>query len=168
MSVVADLPAKQRGPSFSDRRARLSEISSRHRSWSILVGMIIVGIGLPLIVQFPPFTLAQTPDAWIDGFTNAGVFVLLAMGLNLVVGVAGLLDLGYAAFFAIGAYTYAYVASPFGNSILGVDIIGALGGPNNAGIIFWPMLLVGAASRRCSASCSAHRPSACAATTSPS
>ncbi|HEX5825931.1 MAG TPA: branched-chain amino acid ABC transporter permease, partial [Candidatus Limnocylindrales bacterium] len=63
---------------------------------------------------------------------------------NLVVGVAGLLDLGYAAFFAIGAYTYAYVASPFGNSILGIDILGALGGPNNAGIVFWPMLLVGA------------------------
>ena len=144
MSVVADLPAKQRGPSLSDRRARLSQIASRHRSWSILVGMIIVGVGLPLIVQFPPFTLAQTPNAWIDGFTNAGVFVLLAMGLNLVVGVAGLLDLGYAAFFAIGAYTYAYVASPFGNSILGIDILGALGGPNNAGIIFWPMLLVGA------------------------
>ena len=144
MSVVADLPAKQRGPSFSDRRARLSEISSRHRSWTILIGMLLVGAALPLIVQFPPFTLAQSPNAWIDGFTNAGVFVLLAMGLNLVVGVAGLLDLGYAAFFAIGAYAYAYVASPFGNSILGVDILGALGGPNNAGIIFWPMLLVGA------------------------
>jgi ABC-type branched-subunit amino acid transport system permease subunit len=36
------------------------------------------------------------------------------------------------------------VASPFGNSILGIDILGTLGGPNNAGIIFWPMLLVGA------------------------
>jgi ABC-type branched-subunit amino acid transport system permease subunit len=144
MSVVSDLPAKRRGPSLSDRRARLNELSSRHRSWSILVGMAIVGAVLPLIVQFPPFTLAQAPNAWIDGFTNAGVFVLLALGLNLVVGVAGLLDLGYAAFFAIGAYTYAYVASPFGNSILGLDILNALGGPNNAGIIFWPMLLVGA------------------------
>ena len=45
--------------------------------------------------------------------SNAGVFVLLALGLNIVVGMAGLLDLGYAAFFAIGAYTYAYGASPF-------------------------------------------------------
>ena len=39
--------------------------------------------------------------------------MLLAMGLNVVVGLAGLLDLGYAAFFAIGAYTYAYGNSPF-------------------------------------------------------
>ena len=49
----------------------------------------------------------------MGGFSNAGVFVLLALGLNIVVGLAGLLDLGYAAFFAIGAYAYAYGASPF-------------------------------------------------------
>jgi branched-chain amino acid transport system permease protein len=42
---------------------------------------------------------------------DAGVYVLLAIGLNVVVGFAGLLDLGYAAFFAIGAYTYALLAS---------------------------------------------------------
>src|SRR5207245_7430278 len=42
----------------------------------------------------------------------AGYFVLLAIGLNVVVGFADLLDLGYAAFFAIGAYTYALLASP--------------------------------------------------------
>jgi ABC-type branched-subunit amino acid transport system permease subunit len=65
----------------------------------------------------------------VDGFASAGVFVLLAVGLNVVVGLAGLLDLGYAAFFAIGAYTYAYGASPFS----GLDVP------------FWPMLLVGAA-----------------------
>jgi ABC-type branched-subunit amino acid transport system permease subunit len=42
---------------------------------------------------------------------DAGVYVLLAIGLNVVVGFAGLLDLGYAAFFAIGAYSYAFFAS---------------------------------------------------------
>jgi branched-chain amino acid transport system permease protein len=42
---------------------------------------------------------------------DAGVYILLAIGLNIVVGFAGLLDLGYAAFFAIGAYTYAFIAS---------------------------------------------------------
>jgi ABC-type branched-subunit amino acid transport system permease subunit len=66
---------------------------------------------------------------FIDGFSQAGVWVLLAVGLNVVVGLAGLLDLGYAAFFAIGAYTYAYGASPFSHNA----------------IPFWPMLLVGAA-----------------------
>ncbi|MBI2885004.1 MAG: high-affinity branched-chain amino acid ABC transporter permease LivM [Candidatus Omnitrophica bacterium] len=42
----------------------------------------------------------------LDVLTNAGIFMLLALGLNLVVGFTGLLHLGYAAFFAIGAYTY--------------------------------------------------------------
>ena len=40
------------------------------------------------------------------------IFVMLALGLNIVVGYAGLLDLGYAAFFAIGAYTAAFLTSP--------------------------------------------------------
>src|ERR1700692_479156 len=42
---------------------------------------------------------------------NAAAYATLALGLNIVVGFAGLLDLGYAAFFAIGAYTYALFAS---------------------------------------------------------
>ncbi|MDP9359793.1 MAG: branched-chain amino acid ABC transporter permease [Chloroflexota bacterium] len=46
--------------------------------------------------------------SWMQIF----VFVILAMGLNIVVGYAGLLDLGYAAFFAIGAYTNAFLTSP--------------------------------------------------------
>ena len=44
--------------------------------------------------------------------TQAGIYVLLAIGLNIVVGYAGLLDLGYVAFYAVGAYTYALLASP--------------------------------------------------------
>lgn len=123
-------------------RERLSAASSRHRSWSIIFGMAAVGAILPVLAVVPPFSSFQTPNAWMDGFTNAGVFVLLALGLNLVVGVAGLLDLGYAAFFAIGAYAYAYAASPFGNAILGIDVQGALG--DAAGLIFWPMLVIGA------------------------
>ena len=42
-------------------------------------------------------------DAWLGILTSAGIFILMALGLNVVVGFAGLLDLGYAAFFAIGA-----------------------------------------------------------------
>jgi len=140
MSVVTDLNPKASG---GGRMRGLRTNASRHRSLSILVGMALVGAILPLVAYIPPFTLAQPSNAWIDGFTNAGVFVLLALGLNLVVGVAGLLDLGYAAFFAIGAYTYAYVASPFGNSILGIDVVAGLG-TEVGGLVFWPMLLIGA------------------------
>ena len=142
MSAVTDMPT--RNPMKPAGRQRLREASSRHRSLSIMVGIAIIGAVLPILAYIPPFTLAQPTNAWIDGFTNAGVFVLLALGLNLVVGVAGLLDLGYAAFFAIGAYTYAYVLSPFGNSIIGIPIVETLGSVG-AGYLFWPMLLVGAA-----------------------
>jgi ABC-type branched-subunit amino acid transport system permease subunit len=51
-------------------------------------------------------------DATVNILADAGIFVVLALGLNVVVGFAGLLDLGYAAFFAIGAYAYAMLASP--------------------------------------------------------
>ena len=141
MSAVPDLPAP-RGRRGGASRVRLAEMSSRHRSMSIIVGMAIVAAVLPVLAAVPPFSSFQTQNAWIDGFTNAGVFVMLALGLNLVVGVAGLLDLGYAAFFAIGAYAYAYAASPFGNEILGIDIAALLG--DAAGLIFWPMLIIGA------------------------
>ena len=49
---------------------------------------------------------------FVNFLADAGAFVLLALGLNIVIGFAGLLDLGYAAFFAIGSYTFAMLASP--------------------------------------------------------
>ena len=56
-----------------------------------------------------PFIVRNAGD--IDAAANALAFAMLALGLNIVVGFAGLLDLGYAAFFAIGAYIYGMVAS---------------------------------------------------------
>jgi ABC-type branched-subunit amino acid transport system permease subunit len=109
--------------------SRLTELASAHRSSSVLLGWAIVGAGLPLLVIVPPFSAFQPQGLWVGGFANAGVFILLALGLNIVVGLAGLLDLGYAAFFAIGSYVYAFGASPF----------------TGQHISFWPMLLVGAA-----------------------
>jgi|SRR5579883_1380807 branched-chain amino acid transport system permease protein len=57
------------------------------------------------------FPLVHGNDADIDAAANALAFAALALGLNIVVGFAGLLDLGYAAFFAIGAYAYGIAAS---------------------------------------------------------
>jgi branched-chain amino acid transport system permease protein len=56
--------------------------------------------------------LVDSNGAHVNFLADAGAFVLLALGLNIVVGFAGLLDLGYAAFFAIGSYAYAMLASP--------------------------------------------------------
>src|SRR3954454_11259892 len=52
------------------------------------------------------FPILWDNDADIDSLANAMSYAALALGLNIVVGFAGLLDLGYAAFFAIGAYFY--------------------------------------------------------------
>jgi ABC-type branched-subunit amino acid transport system permease subunit len=75
--------------------------------------MSVGSVLLYLWASTVPFSLFQQQNSWIDGFVNAGVFMLLALGLNIVIGMAGLLDLGYAAFFAFGAYLYAFGASPF-------------------------------------------------------
>jgi ABC-type branched-subunit amino acid transport system permease subunit len=92
---------------------RLADLIEAHRSISIIVGMTVAATVLYLLPLYPPLSLFQPQRVWLDSFANAGVFVLLALGLNVVVGLAGLLDLGYAAFFAIGAYTYAFADSPF-------------------------------------------------------
>ncbi len=59
-----------------------------------------------IIVAAVAFPIVHANDADVDAMANAAAYATLALGLNIVVGFAGLLDLGYAAFFAIGAYTY--------------------------------------------------------------
>ena len=100
------------GPSPS-MRTRLRDLSDRHRSMTVLAGVLVATIALYFLAFVPPFSMLLAQPAWLDSFAGAGIYILLALGLNIVVGFAGLLDLGYAAFFAIGAYTYAYGASPF-------------------------------------------------------
>jgi len=67
------------------------------------------GIIVVLLIGFVPFF--DRNGAHLNFLADASTFVLLALGLNIVVGFAGLLDLGYAAFFAIGSYSYAMLAS---------------------------------------------------------
>ncbi|MBM4422379.1 MAG: branched-chain amino acid ABC transporter permease [Chloroflexi bacterium] len=59
-----------------------------------------------------PFYEQITNLNWMGALITVQIYILLALGLNIVVGYAGLLDLGYAAFFAIGAYTTALLNSP--------------------------------------------------------
>jgi len=72
------------------------------------VGVMLVAVALLAL----PFVLASVGTAWVRITNLAILFVLLSLGLNIVVGFAGLLDLGYIAFYAVGAYTYALLASP--------------------------------------------------------
>ena len=73
-----------------------------------LVTFLVVG-ALLLVV---PLFAQQFGNAWVRIIDIALLYVLLALGLNIVVGYAGLLDLGFVAFFAVGAYMYALLASP--------------------------------------------------------
>jgi branched-chain amino acid transport system permease protein len=75
------------------------------RAWA---GTVLIVIALAVL----PFALAQIGTTWVRITNYAILYVLLALGLNIVVGFAGLLDLGYIAFYAVGAYTYALLASP--------------------------------------------------------
>ncbi len=59
-----------------------------------------------------PWVAGHFGNAWIRVLGFACLYVMLALGLNIVVGFAGLLDLGYVAFYAVGAYMYALLASP--------------------------------------------------------
>jgi branched-chain amino acid transport system permease protein len=67
-------------------------------------------IGLALVIL--PLLLQSAGNFWVRIADMALLYVLLALGLNIVVGYAGLLDLGFVAFFAIGAYMYGLMASP--------------------------------------------------------
>lgn len=72
------------------------------------LGLALVAVTLALL----PFALTAIGAAWVRIANLAILFVFLSLGLNIVVGMAGLLDLGYVAFYAVGAYTWALLASP--------------------------------------------------------
>ena len=69
-------------------------------------------MALGVVLLILPLVLQQFGNAWVRIADMALLYVLLAVGLNIVVGYAGLLDLGYVAFFAVGAYMYGLLASP--------------------------------------------------------
>ncbi|KAA3653098.1 MAG: ABC transporter ATP-binding protein [Proteobacteria bacterium] len=79
----------------------LGKRNPRLTKWLI----IIVALVAPLIA-------AYFGRSWMRILDFALLYMMLALGLNLVVGFAGLLDLGYIAFYAVGAYTWAFLASP--------------------------------------------------------
>src|SRR5690606_25214458 len=84
--------------------------TSRGATVSLNVWLGIALFGLVLAVL--PFVLGTVGQSWVRTLNFALLYVMLALGLNIVVGFAGLLDLGYIAFYAVGAYVWALLASP--------------------------------------------------------
>jgi len=82
-------------------------------------GRAFAAAGLMLLLMYPLLVLALAGSAgaikWIDNFgIQILIYVMLGWGLNIVVGLAGLLDLGYVAFYAVGAYATALISQHFG------------------------------------------------------
>jgi branched-chain amino acid transport system permease protein len=102
-------------------RARSRPEQRRHAAWRARVAGWAVPMMLGFAVIYPALVLAlagfQGAAKWIDNFgVQILIYVMLGWGLNIVVGLAGLLDLGYVAFYAVGAYSYALLAQTFGFS----------------------------------------------------
>ncbi len=81
---------------------------ARQRQIAMIIRYALLGIALSL--PFLPFS----DRSWLDRGINVLIYVMLGWGLNIVVGLAGLLDLGYVAFYAVGAYSYALLSLNFG------------------------------------------------------
>lgn len=125
--------------------ARLSALTTKYRSIAVAAAFVAAAA----------FPFTQSTDQFTLIAVNILIFATVALGLNIVVGLAGLLDLGYVAFLGVGAYTAALVS---GTTASAFDVH----------FPFWAAVLTGAAVSSSSASSSAPPPSASAATTSPS
>jgi len=86
----------------------MSQLGDRLPAWSSKAAAFTL---IAFAIVFPLFF--NQASGWVDDMTIALAYVVMALGLNVVVGYAGLLDLGYVAFFAIGAYCTGWFASSF-------------------------------------------------------
>ncbi len=96
----------------------------------LVTGLTIIAVAFPFI-----FSMYQTSI-----MTTALMYIVLGLGLNIVVGLAGLLDLGYVAFYAVGAYSYALLNHHFGLGFWSVLPIGAVLGFIFGVILGFPVL----------------------------
>ncbi|HZS63959.1 MAG TPA: high-affinity branched-chain amino acid ABC transporter permease LivM [Xanthobacteraceae bacterium] len=108
-------------PALAGERAKPGTADQRLLAIRAAFTRLFAPVALGFAVAYPIFILlvAGTGGAskWIDNFgIQILIYVMLGLGLNIVVGLAGLLDLGYVAFYAVGAYSYALIAKNFGLS----------------------------------------------------
>jgi branched-chain amino acid transport system permease protein len=83
---------------------------SRPQQWALLLVVVVLAYLLPVLN--PPILTTEPGNDWAIACFQMALYALIAVGLNVVVGYAGLLDLGYVAFFAVGSYTAAMLTSP--------------------------------------------------------
>jgi len=106
--AIAYFSMKEKGAVEVDESAKLSsKIQLVYRSNTKKIGLV----GIIFFIIFP-FLFGENRSA-IDLATLVMIYIMLGWGLNIVVGLAGLLDLGYVAFYAVGAYSYALLSQNF-------------------------------------------------------
>lgn len=98
--------------------------------WSIAVFLLVIVI---------PFATSggTSRESYMEVATQCGIYVAMALGLNIVVGFAGLLDMGFIAFFAVGAYTYGIFATGQANNFISGELFPL------SGESFWIFILIG-------------------------
>lgn len=103
---------------------------SNGMKWSIAVFLLVIVI---------PFATSggTSRESYMEVATQCGIYVAMALGLNIVVGFAGLLDMGFIAFFAVGAYTYGIFATGQANNFISGELFPLSGGS------FWIFILIG-------------------------
>lgn len=123
LGLVASLnPMTNREPMSVEKRAKIERIV-----------LILVVIG----AMFWPFIASRGS---VDLATLVLIYIMLALGLNVVVGLAGLLDLGYVAFYAVGAYTFGMLSQYFGASFWEALPLGALFAATFGLVLGFPVL----------------------------
>lgn len=118
--AAANRQAEEKNPSISADAAhktgwfgRWSEkwqAMPRQKQWLYLIVIVAVAYLLPILN--PPILSTEPGNDFPLALFSMAVYALVAVGLNIVIGYAGLLDLGYIAFFAVGSYTAAMLTSP--------------------------------------------------------
>jgi len=112
----------------------MNKLAQRHQQ---VIGFLLVAIALAAL----PWVAGLIGNSWVRILNIALLYVMLALGLNIVVGFAGLLDLGYIAFYAVGAYVYGLLASPHLTD--NFETIAALF-PDGLHLSIWLMIPLGA------------------------
>ena len=108
-------------PALAQRRERVSATPEHPSALRQALGKWFAPASIAFLFLYPILIVSllgfQGSLKWVDNFgIQILIYVMLGWGLNIVVGLAGLLDLGYVAFYAVGAYSYALLSSHFGLS----------------------------------------------------
>ena len=103
------------------KQRTMRPVTAATSPWRAQLAKWFVPFAIGFVLVYPPLVIVINGFGgalkWIDNFgIQILIYVMLGWGLNIVVGLAGLLDLGYVAFYAVGAYSYALLAKEFGFS----------------------------------------------------